>query len=75
MLSGISNLKWEMVQNPSQRLHTLFTGAEKVCNLACCLFKTCCSKPLPAFVKVVEGSEMSKFGIQTVVHFSSKIVR
>jgi hypothetical protein len=43
----------------------------KSAKLASLLCKTCCSKPLWAFVEVLEGSEMSKFGIQTLGHFSS----
>jgi hypothetical protein len=46
----------------------------KSLNFVSNLCKTCCSKPLWAFVEVVEGSEMSKFFIQTLVHLSWKFL-
>jgi hypothetical protein len=73
MLGGILNSKCKCVKNPCQRQQALFSGAMKSLNLASNLYKNCCSKPIWAFVEVVEGSEMSKFGFQTLVHFRSNI--
>jgi hypothetical protein len=61
-----------MVKNPSQRQQTLFTGVEKNSNLASSLCKICCSKPLWAFVEVVEGSEDCNFVINIWTHLLQK---
>jgi hypothetical protein len=57
----------------SQRLHTLFTGIEKTCILACNLCKICWEKHHRAFVEVVEGSDLYKFPYYHLVHFSSNL--
>jgi hypothetical protein len=44
------------VKKLGQRSSTLFTGAQEICN----------------FVKVVEGSVVYNFGIQTLGHFGWK---
>jgi hypothetical protein len=74
-LDGIANSKCTVVKNSSQRLLLLFTKAEKILKFLCCSCQIYCSNTLRAFVEMVEGSEMSKFGIQTLVQFSCKFLR
>jgi hypothetical protein len=75
MLGGIANSKCKMVRNASQRHLLLFTEAEQILKLHCSLCKIGESKPHRAFVKLVEGSVVSKFGIQRFVHFCCKFWR
>jgi hypothetical protein len=56
-----------MVKNASQHIDPLFRGAEKILKFPCGLCKIGGSKPHRAFVKLVEGSVVNKFGIQTFV--------
>jgi hypothetical protein len=65
MFGGISNFEWKMVKNPGQHHQLLFTGAEWHSKFANSLCEIYCSKPLRAFIKLVEGSEIYNFGIYT----------
>jgi hypothetical protein len=73
MLGGIVDLKCKRVKIAGQHLDLLFTGAEKILKFPCSSCKIVGSKPRRAFVKLVEGSVVSKFGIQTFVQFSYEI--
>jgi hypothetical protein len=75
MLDGIADLKCKMVKNAGQCLVSLFTGAEKILKFHCSSCKIGGSKPPRVFVKLVEGSVVSKFGIQIFVHFCYKFWR
>jgi hypothetical protein len=75
MLGGIVDSKCKMVKNASQRIDPLFTRAEKTLKFPCSLCKIGGSKPHRAFVKLVEGSVVNKFGIQTFGQFSLEIWR
>jgi hypothetical protein len=75
MLDGIANSMCTVVKNSSQHLLLLFTKAEKILKFPCCSCQIYCSNTLRAFVEMVEGSEMSKFGIRTLVQFSYKFLR
>jgi hypothetical protein len=72
LLGGIANLEWSIVKNLVNCSRVLFTGIEWHSKFGSSLCKIHCSKPLWAFVKVVEGSEIYNFGIYTSMHFSSK---
>jgi hypothetical protein len=75
MLDGIADLKCKMVKTAGQHLVSLFTRAEKILKFHCSSCKIGGSKPPRAFVKLVEGSVVSKFGIQIFVHFRYKFWR
>jgi hypothetical protein len=70
MLGGIADSKCKMVKNASQRLDLRFTGADKILKFPGSSCKIGGSKPHRAFIKLVDGSVVSKFGIQTFVQFS-----
>jgi hypothetical protein len=72
MLSGIASLEWKWVKNAGQHLRLLFTGAQKAANFACDLCSTCWEKDPRVFGKVVEGSVVHNFGIETLDHFCWK---
>jgi hypothetical protein len=72
MLEGISNLEWNMVENLVNCSRVLFTGIEWHSKFAIRLCKIGGAKPHRAYVKVVEGSEIYNFGINTSMHFSCK---
>jgi hypothetical protein len=65
MLDGISNFEWKRGEKLGQCHQLLFIGAERHSMFASSLCEIYCSKPLRAFVKVVEGSEIYNFGIYT----------
>jgi hypothetical protein len=75
MLDGIADSKCKMVKNASQHLDLLFTGVEKILKFPCSSCQIRWAKPPRAFVKLVEGSVVSKFGIQTFVQFSYEFWR
>jgi hypothetical protein len=75
MLGGIADLKCKMMKNAGQHLVSLFTGAKKILKFHYSSCKISGSKPHRAFVKLVEGSVVSKFGIQMFVHFCYKFWR
>jgi hypothetical protein len=52
-----------MVKMAKQGAGSLFIGAEKLANLAWCSCSIPWIKPLPTFVKVVEGSVIFNFAI------------
>jgi hypothetical protein len=60
------------VKKLGQRSSTLFTGAQEICNLAYEFCTNGCEKGHTPFVKVVEGSVVYNFDIQTLGHFSWK---
>jgi hypothetical protein len=73
MLGGIAGLECKLVKNASQHTDPLFTRAEKILNFprnSCQIYG---SKHPRAFGKLVEGSLVSNFDIQTFVHFCYKI--
>jgi hypothetical protein len=70
MLGGIADSKCKMVKNATQRLDLRFIGAEKIMMFPWSSCKIGGSKAYRAFVKLVEGSVVSKFGIETFVQFS-----
>jgi hypothetical protein len=72
MLSGIWDLEWKCVKKLGQRSSTLFTSAQEICNLAYEFCTNGLEKGHTPFVKVVEGSVVHNFGIQTLGHFSWK---
>jgi hypothetical protein len=75
LLSAISSLECRVVKMANQGTGLLFIGAEILAKLA----RSSCSipwvKPLPTFVKVVEGCVIFNFAIDHKVHFSLKIQR
>jgi hypothetical protein len=75
LLSGIADLESRVVEMANQGTGSLFTGAEILANLARCSCSIPCIKPLPTFVKVVEGCVIFNFGLDHKVHFSLKIQR
>jgi hypothetical protein len=75
MLRGMADFECKRVKIVSQWLLLLFTRAENSANLLCSSCKIRWSKPPRGFVKLVEGSVVSKFGIQMFVHFCYKIWR
>jgi hypothetical protein len=73
MLGGIAGLECKLVKNASQRADPLFTGVEKILNFPYNSCQIYGSKHPRAFGKLVEGSLVSTFGIQTFVHFYLEI--
>jgi hypothetical protein len=69
MLIGIRDLKWKRVKKASQRLQSLFIGAQKSVFLACKLCKNGGEKDPTPFAKVVEEYEIYNFPIIHLVHF------
>jgi hypothetical protein len=68
LLGGIADLKCKMVKNAGQHLVSLFTRAEKILKFHSSSCKIGGSKPPRAFVKLVEGSVVTKFGTPIFVH-------
>jgi hypothetical protein len=64
-----------MVEMANQGIGSLFIGAENLADLACRSCMIPCIKPLPTFVKVVEGCVIFNFALDHKVHFSLKIQR
>jgi hypothetical protein len=75
MLSGIAGLECKLVKNASQRVDPLFTSAKNSANFPCNSCQIYRSKHPRVFGKLVEGSVLNKFGIQTFVQFSLEIWR
>jgi hypothetical protein len=75
LLSGIADLESRVVEMANQGAGLLFIGAENLANLACRSCSIPCIKPLPTFVKVVEGCVIFNFALDHKVHFSLKIQR
>jgi hypothetical protein len=74
-LSGIANLECRVVKMAIQGAGLLFIGADILAKLA----RRSCSilwvKPLPTFVKVVEGCVIFNFAIDRKVHYYLEIQR
>jgi hypothetical protein len=73
LLSCIASLESRVVEMANQRVGLLFTGTENLANLACRSCSIPCMKPLPTFVKVVEGCAIFNIALDHKVHFSLKI--
>jgi hypothetical protein len=73
LLTGIASLESRVVEMANQGAGLLFIGAENLANLACRSCSIPCIKPLPTFVKVVEGCVIFNFDLDHKVHFSLKI--
>jgi hypothetical protein len=69
LLSGIWNLEEFLVKQALEGVILLFTGAEFLAWRSCFISWT---KPLQAFVNVVEGSLISNFASDAKVQFSLK---
>jgi hypothetical protein len=70
LLSGIRNLEEFLVKQALEGALFLFTGAEFLARLAWRSCSIAWTKPLQAFVKVVEGSLISNFASDAKVQFS-----
>jgi hypothetical protein len=75
LLSGIASLECRVVKMANQGTGLLFISAEILAKLARCSCSIPWVKPLPTFVKVVEGCVIFNFAIDHKVHFSLKIQR
>jgi hypothetical protein len=75
LLSGIASLECRVVKMAKQGTGLLFIGAEILAKLARCSCSILWLKPLPTFVKVVEGCVIFNFAIDRKVHFSLKTQR
>jgi hypothetical protein len=73
LLSGIASLECRVVQMANQGTSLLFIGAEILAKLARCSCSILWVKPLPTFVKVVEGCVIFNFAIECKVHYSLEI--
>jgi hypothetical protein len=74
-LSGIANLECRVVKMANQGAGLLFIGAEIFAKLARCSCSILWVKPLPTFVKVVEGCVIFNFSIDSKVHYCLEIQR
>jgi hypothetical protein len=75
LFSGIASLECRVVKMANQGTGSLFINAEILAKLARCSCSIPWVKPLPTFVKVVEGCLIFNFDIDHKVHFSFKIQR
>jgi hypothetical protein len=75
LLSGIANLECRVVEMANQGAGLLFISTEIFAKLARCSCSIPWVKPLPTFVKVVEGCVIFNFAIDRKVHYSLEIQR
>jgi hypothetical protein len=62
-LSGIRDLEWKCLKKIGQRFWSLFTGAQKICMLACLLCTINGEKGHTPFLEVVGDQEIYNFPI------------